>query len=84
MPGGKMTLSHKIKLVFARINWWLRITEKSRKHYEALKDYYYYYNLHNIIPGAYLESEKRSKMGEETLKLKGQVELLKEILDIKQ
>ena len=79
-----MTLTHKIKLVFCRITWWLRITKKARKHYEALQDYYYLYDLYNIISGAYIEAHRKKLDGEDTYKLKGQVELLAEILDIKQ
>ena len=78
-----MKLSHKIKLIFCRITWWLRITEKSKAHYEALQDYYYLYDLYNIISGAYLEAHRRKPDSEETYKLKGQVELLVEILDIR-
>ena len=78
-----MKLSHKIKLIFCRITWWLRITEKSKKHYEALKDYYYFFNLYNIISGLYLEEHRKKPEGELTLRLKGQVELLAEILDIR-
>ena len=78
-----MTLSHKIKLIFCRISWWLRITSKARKHYEALQDYYYLYDLYNTITVAYLEAHIKQET-EQTYKLKGQIELLAQILDIKQ
>lgn len=78
-----MTLSHKIRLIWARFTWWLRITEKSKEHKKALEDYYYLYDLYNILSGAYLESHRKKIDSEETYKLKGQVELLAEILDIK-
>ena len=79
-----MTLSHKVKLIFCRLTWWLRITDKARAHYEALQDYYYLYDLYNVISGAYLEAHRKRPDSEETYKLKGQTELLKIILDIKQ
>ena len=79
-----MTLTHKIKLIFCRITWWLRITEKAKAHKEALEDYYYLYDLYNIISGAYLEEHRKRPDSEKTYKYKGQVELLVEILDIKQ
>ena len=77
-----MTLAHKIKLIFCRITWWLRITEKSIEHYEALQDYYFYYDLYNSITSKYLEEHRKRPDGETTYKLKGQVELLAGILDI--
>ncbi len=79
-----MTLAHKIKLIFCRIGWWLRITEKSRKHYEALQDYYYLYDLYNKITSKFIEMDKVAKNSAQTYKLKGQIELLATILDIKQ
>jgi len=78
-----MTLKHKIKLIFCRLTWWLRITEKARQHYEALQDYYYLYDLYNVITVKYLEEHRKRPDSEHTYKLKGQVELLAEILDIK-
>ena len=78
-----MTLSHKVKLIFCRLTWWLRITEKSKAHYKALQDYYYLYDLYNIISGTYLEAHRKRPDSEQTYKLKGQAELLKIILDIK-
>jgi len=79
-----MTLTHKIKLIFCRITWWLRITEKSKDHYEALEDYYYLYDLYNSITSKYLEEHRKRPESEITYKLKGQAELLAGILDIKQ
>ena len=79
-----MTLSHKIKLIFCRVTWWLKITEKSKRHYEALQDYYYFYDLYNTISVKYLEEQRKKPDGELTYKLKGQVELLAVILDIKE
>ncbi len=79
-----MTLSHKVKLIFCRITWWLRITDKARKYKIALDDYYYLFNIYNIISGQYLEAHRIRVDSEQTLKLKGQVELLAGILDIKQ
>ena len=79
-----MKLSHKIKLIFSRLNWWLRITEKSKAHYEALQDYYYLYDLYNIISSTYLEADRKRTKIEDIYKLKGQVELLAKVLDIKQ
>ncbi len=78
-----MTLTHKVKLIFCRISWWLRITEKAREHKKALEDYYYLYDLYNIISGAYLEAHRKRIDSEQTYKLKGQTELLAEILDIR-
>ena len=77
-----MTLTHKIKLIFCRITWWLGITEKAREHKKALEDYYYLYDLYNVISGAYLEADRKRTSVEDIHKLKGQVELLVEILDI--
>lgn len=78
-----MTVGHKIRLVFARAIWWMRITEKSRKHYEALKDYYYLYDLYNKISSKLIETQREVRTSAQTYKLQGQVELLKKILDIK-
>jgi hypothetical protein len=78
-----MTLKHKIKLVFARIGWWLRITEKAKDHYEALQDYYYLYDLYNTVTKAFLDAHARRPDDSSTCKLKGQIELLAEILDIR-
>ena len=78
-----MRLNHKIKLIFSRITWWLRITEKAREHKKALEDYYYLYDLYNIISGAYLEAHRKRIDSKETYELKGQIKLLKIILDIK-
>jgi len=79
-----MTLNHKIRLVFSRFTWWLRITEKSKKYYDALQDYYYFYGLYNKKMQHYIEEHRKKPSGELALKLKGQVELLAEILDIRQ
>ena len=79
-----MTLTHKIKLIFCRITWWLRITEKARAHKEALEDYYFHYDLYNSITSKYLIEHRKRPDGEITYKLKGQAELLAKILDIKQ
>ena len=78
-----MTLTHKIKLIFCRITWWLQITEKSIDHKKALEDYYYLYDLYNIISVAYLETHRKRPDSNDTYKLKGQIELLATILDIK-
>jgi hypothetical protein len=79
-----MTLTHKIKLVFSRITWWLRITEKSKELHKTLKNYSFLYDLYNQLNQKYLESHRRKSDSEETYKLKGQVELLARILDIRQ
>ena len=79
-----MTLSHKIKLIFCRIIWWLGLTDKARKHYEIAQDYYYLYDLYNEISVRYLEADRKRKSVEDIHKLKGQVELLAGILDIKE
>ena len=79
-----MTLAHKIKLVFCRIIWWFRLTDKARKHYRAAQDYYYLYDLYNEISVKYLEADRKRKSIEDIHKLKGQVELLAKVLDIKQ
>jgi hypothetical protein len=77
-----MTLTHKIKLVFSRIGWWLRITEKSKDHYEALQDYYYLYDLYNTILVAYLETHRKQKDQKLINELNGHRKLLSRILDI--
>ncbi len=79
-----MTLTHKIKLVFCRITWWFRLTEKARNHYRAAQDFYYLHDLYNTITAAYLEADRKRTEQEKIHKLKGQVELLATILDIKQ
>ncbi len=78
-----MTLRHKIKLVFARVTWWMRMTERARRHAKALKDCYYFYDLYNEITSKFIEMEKVAKNSAQTYKLKGQIDLLKIILDIK-
>lgn len=78
-----MTLTHKIKLIFCRVTWWLGITEKARKHYEALQDYYYLYDLYNTISVKYLEAHRKQTEQKLIHELNGQAELLAEILDIK-
>lgn len=78
-----MTLTHKIKLIFCRITWWLRLTEKARAHYEVAQDYYYLHDLYNQLTIKYLEADIRRSEQQLIHKLKGQVELLAEILDIK-
>ena len=79
-----MTLTHKIKLIFCRFTWWLRITEKTKEHYEALQDYYYLYDLYNTITVKHLEADRKRTDNKVIYKLKGQVELLAVILDIKE
>ena len=61
----------------------MRITEKSRKHYEALKDYYYFYDLYNKINNKFIETQREARTSVQIYKLEGQIELLKRILDIK-
>lgn len=78
-----MKLTHKIKLIFCRISWWLSLTEKARQYKEAKRNYDYYLVLYNKKLDAYLLSHKQNATSIETYKLKGQVELLSEILDIK-
>jgi len=77
-------MMHKIKYLLCRFYWWLRVTEKARRHYEALKDYYWFYDLYNKTHTRFLQEHRRKPEGELTLRLKGQVELLAEIADIKQ
>ncbi len=79
-----MTLSHKIKLVFCRITWWFRLTEKARNHYRVAQDYYYLHDLYNEISVKYIETHRKQTEQKLIHELKGQVELLKVILDIKQ
>ena len=79
-----MTLTHKIKLIFCRITWWFGITKKARAHYKAAQDYYYLWDLYNIVSGAYLEEHRKQKDKRMIYKLEGQVELLQGILDIKE
>jgi len=79
-----MTLKHKIKLVFCRITWWLRLTDKARKYYDIAQDFYYLYDLYNQITVKYLEADRKRTSIENIHKLKGQIELLAQILDIKQ
>jgi len=78
-----MKLTHKIKLIFCRLNWWLAKTEKAKQYKESNKNYDYFLVLYNKKNDAYLLSHKQNSTSIETHKLKGQVELLAEILDIK-
>ena len=78
-----MTLTHKIKLVFCRIIWWLGLTDKARKHYRVAQDYYYLYDLYNEISVKYLEADRKRIEQKLIYELKGQAELLATILDIK-
>ena len=77
-----MTLRHKIKLIFCRITWWLRITNEAKKHYKILEDYKYLFNLYEDKKKEYLLEHKRKIDSIETIQLKAQVELLATILDI--
>ncbi len=79
-----MTLRHKIKLVFCRITWWFRLTEKARNHYRVAQDFYYLYDLYNQISVKYIETHRKQREQKLIQELKGQVELLKIILGIKE
>lgn len=78
-----MKVTHKIKLFFARISWWFALTEKAQQYKEAKKNYDYFLVLYNKTNDAYLLSHKQNATSIDTHKLKGQVELLATILDIK-
>jgi len=79
-----MTLRHKIKLIFCRFIWWLRITEEAKKHYDTLQNYKYLLDLYEEKKKEFLKEHKKKTDSIETIQLKAQVELLARILDIKQ
>lgn len=79
-----MTLKHKIKLIFCRINWWFRITNEARAYNTTLRNYRFINKLYNKIYLNFLEEEKKKPDSPQTHKLRAQVQILAEILDIKQ
>ena len=79
-----MTLRHKIKLIWCRFNWWLKITEEAEKHYKSFNNYIYLLELYKEYKAKLLLREKTTLKHEEILELKSKVELLAEILDIRQ
>jgi hypothetical protein len=78
-----MKLTHKIKLIFARISWWFALTEKAKQYKEAKKNYDYYLVLYNEKLKQYLLEHKQNPTSVITHELNGQVKLLATILDIK-
>ena len=79
----KMTITHKIKLIFCRLNWWIAKTEKAKQYKESNKAYEYYLELYNQKLKQYLLEHKQNSTSIITHELNGQVKLLAEILDIK-
>lgn len=39
MTREQVKLSHKIKLIFCRINWWFKLTENAKKYADKVKEY---------------------------------------------
>ena len=79
-----MTLKHKIKLLWCRFIWWLRITKEAKEHYEVLEHYKGLFRLYIQKKSYYLDEHKKNPVSVDTIKLKAQVDLLVKILDIKQ
>ena len=78
-----MTLRHKIKLIWCRFIWWLKLTDEAKRLSDTLGDYEYLLNLYKKLYLEYLDEQKKKAVSEETKTLKIQVELLATILDIK-
>ena len=78
-----MTLKHKIKLIWCRFTWWLKLTDKAIEYHDAKGNYQYLLDLYNEYNLKFLDEQKKKQFSNETIILKAKVDLLAMILDIK-
>ena len=64
--------------------WWLKMTEKAKEHYKSLENYKTLLVVYKQKQDSYLKEHRKDLDKEKVLTLKAQVELLAEILDIRQ
>ena len=75
-----MKLSHKIKLIFARFNWWLGITDNAKRYAEKSKEYNLIKETIKIKQLQFIATHKANPLSDEVKRLKIELKVLGDLI----
>jgi len=76
-----MKLSHKIKLIFCRFNWWLGITENAKRYADKFKEYNLIRETMRAKQLLLIETHKSNPLSDEVKRLKIELKVLGDLID---